>query len=95
MPSLKNNCNTFTSVYNWRFSANGVSFQTSSVSDEVECEIEEQDVVSFRFKNFSADTGKPIQPEIYRIRSELKWEDVVAKQKRQTAGKFNFVVILW
>ena len=37
------------------------------------------DIVSFKHRGFML-SGKPKSPSLYRIRNDLKWEDVIDRQ---------------
>jgi hypothetical protein len=41
------------------------------------------DIVSFKHHGFLMATKKPKLPTIYRLRTDLKWEDVLANWKEQ------------
>jgi len=46
-------------------------------------ELKPGDIVSFKHHGFLLATKKPKFPTIYRIRSDLDWEDVVNNWKEQ------------
>jgi len=58
---------------------NGVRFTAASGSTEFikRWDPKPGDVVSFKHRGFLLATKKPKLPLIYRIRSDLKWEDVL------------------
>jgi len=61
--------------------ATGATFHASPIEAEhLRKKIQVGNVVSFRFKKISDITGKPCDPEIYQIRPDLTWEDVLASQ---------------
>ena len=49
------------------------------------------DIVSFKHAGFLFLTKKPKQPAIYRLRSDLTWEDVVASWKDPKERKIGIV----
>jgi len=46
----------------------------------------EEDIVSFKHHGFLMASRKPKFPSLYRVRSDMTWQDVVANWKE---GKIN------
>jgi hypothetical protein len=62
------------------FRADGTIFQTSTViGDQLRDKIKQQDIICFKYHNVSPHNGKPIKPAIYRIASDLSWDNILAK----------------
>lgn len=76
-------------------SPNGIRFVATATSGFAKkWEPKEGDIVSFKHHGFLLATKKPKFPTIYRIRSDLKWDDVVnnwQEQKPPRVGEGTFL----
>ena len=53
------------------------------------------DVVSFKFRGFMLGSKKPKHPTLYRVRTDLAWDDVVKNFKEQTPNPKGLIPFLF
>jgi hypothetical protein len=70
---------------NVAFRANGKSFQTSLIEEDVRGKVKLKDIVSFTFTTTSVD-DIPIRPRIFQIRNDLTWKEVTTKRTARNRG---------
>ena len=60
---------------------NGVKFITERTTPELmkKCDPQPGDVVSFKHRGFLLRSQKPRMPTLSRIRTDILWQDVIAK----------------
>ncbi len=66
---------------------------TKLVDQNVQQKIKAWDVISFKYKQISI-SGVPTNPEIYQVRTDLNWDNVLANMKRKKNMKRKCELIL-
>ena len=77
---------------------NGVRFFAEPATSEFSkrWEPKEGDIVSFKHRGFLLNSKKPKLPTLYRLRPDMKWDDVIQRWKEKTpsTGNTNVVALL-
>ena len=70
-------------THNFYYRPNGVRFLATAGSAEFarRYNVNVGDIVSFKHRGFLLATKKPKFPSLYRVRSDLEWDDVVNNWK--------------
>jgi hypothetical protein len=73
-------------------SSEGTKFKTKLIAENLQNKVKENDVIRYKFRSVSP-SGNPAHPQIYQIRHDLSWDQVLSNQARNDKLKSmaNFV----
>ena len=67
----------------------GTKFRVPSQSVNMETKkLKRGDIVTFSYDNVSS-SAKPVKPRIFRIRTDISWEEIVASHAREKSRGLN------